>query len=188
MWPREAELRSPTRPGEDGALIWGDGVFANALELEAWLRVRGVSYRDWARKHPAAVKLLAPAPPGAAPGAGTSAKQPAKQQPKPKAKQQPKPSAKQQPKPKATPAATTVPVESKRVAAPAVKPAQRDESSLVTNPVFIALLVVLGLLASALATGVARLRSSSETIDIQLGIAASALSIGIGILVASYLA
>ena len=38
--------------------MWGDGVFANKLELEAWLRIRGVSYESWARKHPAAVKLL----------------------------------------------------------------------------------------------------------------------------------
>jgi hypothetical protein len=62
FWPREAELRNPERPGVEGALVWGDGVFTNALELEAWLRVRGVSYKQWARRHPDAVKLLAPPP------------------------------------------------------------------------------------------------------------------------------
>ena len=48
----------PAAPGQAGALVWGNGVFANRLELEAWLRIRGVSYESWARKHPAAVKLL----------------------------------------------------------------------------------------------------------------------------------
>ena len=48
----------PAPPGQVGALVWGDGVFANKLELEAWLRIRGVSYASWARKHPGAVKLL----------------------------------------------------------------------------------------------------------------------------------
>jgi hypothetical protein len=62
LWPREAELRDPPKPGADGALVWGNGVFTNALDLEAWLRVRGVSYHDWAVKHPAAVALLAPGP------------------------------------------------------------------------------------------------------------------------------
>jgi hypothetical protein len=45
-------------PGKAGALVWGNGVFANKLELEAWLRIRGASYEAWARKHPSAVKLL----------------------------------------------------------------------------------------------------------------------------------
>jgi hypothetical protein len=48
----------PSPPGQTGALVWGNGVFANKLELEAWLRIRGVSYETWAKKHPAAVKLL----------------------------------------------------------------------------------------------------------------------------------
>jgi hypothetical protein len=48
----------PAPPGHAGALVWGNGVFANKLELEAWLRIRGVSYKSFARKHPAAVKLL----------------------------------------------------------------------------------------------------------------------------------
>src|SRR5918996_885071 len=54
--PREATLRDPTVPGQTGALVWGDGVFSNALELQAWLRIRGVTYAEWARKHPAAKK------------------------------------------------------------------------------------------------------------------------------------
>ena len=56
--PRAIES-DPSPPGTAGALVWGDGVFANRLELEAWLRIRGVSYESWAKKHPAAVKLLA---------------------------------------------------------------------------------------------------------------------------------
>jgi hypothetical protein len=58
FWPREAELREPKKPGESGALIWGEGVFSSALELQAWLETRGIVYKDWARKHPEAVKLL----------------------------------------------------------------------------------------------------------------------------------
>jgi len=46
--PRGVES-DPSPPGRSGALVWGDGVFANKLELEAWLRIRGVSYESWAR-------------------------------------------------------------------------------------------------------------------------------------------
>ena len=53
---------NPAAPGESGALVWGDGLFTNALELQAWLRIRGVTYKEWAQKHPAGVKLLAPQP------------------------------------------------------------------------------------------------------------------------------
>ena len=59
--PRAVKTQ-PAAPGRSGALVWGDGVFANALELEAWLRIRGASYRTWALRHPAAVKLVAPGP------------------------------------------------------------------------------------------------------------------------------
>ncbi len=59
--PREVEAR-PAAPGQPGALVWGNGVFANALELDAWLRIRGVSYKTWARRHPAAVRIIAPRP------------------------------------------------------------------------------------------------------------------------------
>jgi len=53
---------NPAAPGQSGALVWGDGLFTNALELQAWLRIRGVSYKTWARRHPAGVKLIAPRP------------------------------------------------------------------------------------------------------------------------------
>lgn len=59
--PREVKTNRPP-PGQTGALVWGNGVFANALELEAWLRIRGGSYRIWAQRHPAAVKIIAPQP------------------------------------------------------------------------------------------------------------------------------
>ena len=62
LFPREVKPERPP-PGSPGALVWGDGQFTNALELQAWLRVRGVSYKTWARRHPAGVKLVAP-PPG----------------------------------------------------------------------------------------------------------------------------
>ena len=39
--PRDVKS-DPSPPGQSGALVWGDGVFANRLELEAWLRIRGV--------------------------------------------------------------------------------------------------------------------------------------------------
>lgn len=45
-------------PGKSGALVWGDGIFANQAQLSAWLKLRGVLYRVWLRQHPAAVKLL----------------------------------------------------------------------------------------------------------------------------------
>ena len=59
--PRGVKSDQPP-PGEPGALVWGDGLFTNALELQAWLRIRGVSYKTWAQRHPAGVKLLTPQP------------------------------------------------------------------------------------------------------------------------------
>jgi len=59
--PRGVKTEQPP-PGQAGALVWGNGVFSNALELEAWLRIRGVSYKTWARRHPAGVKLVTPRP------------------------------------------------------------------------------------------------------------------------------
>jgi hypothetical protein len=41
-----------------GALVWGDGIFANRAELKAWLLQHNVSYDRWVRQHPAAVKLV----------------------------------------------------------------------------------------------------------------------------------
>ena len=67
----------PTPPGRTGALVWGDGLFTNALELQAWLRIRGVSYKTWAQRHPAGVKLLAPQPVPLARQSKVAAKKPA---------------------------------------------------------------------------------------------------------------
>ena len=74
---------NPEAPGESGALVWGDGLFTNPLELQAWLRIRGVTYKEWAQKHPAGVKLLAPQPVPLAKKPKVVAKKPA---PKPAAK------------------------------------------------------------------------------------------------------
>jgi len=74
---------NPAAPGESGALVWGDGRFTNPLELQAWLRIRGVTYKEWAQKHPAGVKLLAPQPVPLAKKSKVVAKKPA---PKPAAK------------------------------------------------------------------------------------------------------
>src|SRR5215203_2130795 len=81
---------NPAAPGESGALVWGDGLFTNPLELQAWLRIRGVTYKEWAQKHPAGVKLLAPQPVPLAKKSKVVAKKPA---PKPAAKP-PAPAAK----------------------------------------------------------------------------------------------
>lgn len=61
FWPREVGTEQPP-PGQAGTLVWGDAVFSNPLELEAWLRIRGASYATWARRHPAAVKILTEPP------------------------------------------------------------------------------------------------------------------------------
>jgi hypothetical protein len=47
-------------PGAPGALVWGDGIFANRFELKAWLNLHGASYAAWAKQHPAAVALVKP--------------------------------------------------------------------------------------------------------------------------------
>ena len=71
LLPRAAGTDQPP-PGQPGLLVWGNAVFSSPLELEAWLRVRGASYPAWARRHPAAVKLLTdpPATPGVQAPAG----------------------------------------------------------------------------------------------------------------------
>jgi hypothetical protein len=50
---------SASGPGGPGALVWGDGIFANRVELKAWLTQHGVSYDVWLREHPSAKALLA---------------------------------------------------------------------------------------------------------------------------------
>jgi hypothetical protein len=46
-------------PGRQGALVWGDGIFASKAELKAWIRLHGGSYREWLELHPSASRLLA---------------------------------------------------------------------------------------------------------------------------------
>jgi hypothetical protein len=53
--PNNQRTTPPSRPG---ALVWGDGIFANKTELQAWLRLHTGSYRRWARQHPAALRLV----------------------------------------------------------------------------------------------------------------------------------
>jgi hypothetical protein len=52
------EGAAPSAPGRPGALLWGDGIFANTFELKAWLRQHGSSYSRWERQHPAAAHLV----------------------------------------------------------------------------------------------------------------------------------
>jgi hypothetical protein len=49
---------SASGPGGPGALVWGDGIFANRAELKAWLAQHGRSYEVWLRDHPSAKALL----------------------------------------------------------------------------------------------------------------------------------
>lgn len=48
----------PPAPGHRGSLVWSDGLFANRLELSAWLHQHDMSFARWARNHPAALKLV----------------------------------------------------------------------------------------------------------------------------------
>jgi hypothetical protein len=41
-----------------GALVWGNGIFANRAELKAWLRQHGASYTIWLRQHPQAAAYV----------------------------------------------------------------------------------------------------------------------------------
>lgn len=40
------------------ALAWGDRVFTNPGQLEAWLRQRGIAYDVWARRHKSAAAIV----------------------------------------------------------------------------------------------------------------------------------
>jgi len=60
-----------------GALVWGNGIFANRAELKAWLRQHGASYSAWLRQHPQAaayVRRAAARPHKATPRAVTVAR------------------------------------------------------------------------------------------------------------------
>lgn len=49
-------------PGTHGSLVWGDAIFANQIEMKAWLKLHGASYGPWAKLHPAALSLVKPRP------------------------------------------------------------------------------------------------------------------------------
>lgn len=42
------------------AIVWGDRVFSSSNQLRDWLDSRGMSYRGWAQRHPAAVRIVDP--------------------------------------------------------------------------------------------------------------------------------
>src|SRR5207237_2984462 len=52
--------QAPPAPGHRGALVWGDGIFANRAQVKAWLTLHGASYRAWRKTHPAALALVKP--------------------------------------------------------------------------------------------------------------------------------
>jgi hypothetical protein len=57
--PAKAKTLVPP-PGHHGALVWGDGIFANSPEMRAWLLQHGGRYPSWARRHPHGVSLITP--------------------------------------------------------------------------------------------------------------------------------
>jgi hypothetical protein len=173
FWPREAELRNPEKPGESGALIWGEGVFSSALELKAWLEARGVNYKEWARKHPEAVELLV-AEPGTISVPGTT--------PKPKQSGTKAAAAK-----KKTGAAKPAlpPAPAAREVAPAARTfAPADDDKALFLIALVALLVAVG---SALAASVSKLGASSRVTGVGVGLMLSAMCIGIGFVAAALL-
>ncbi len=132
FYPRGVQTQQPP-PGRNGALVWGDGLFTNALELEAWLRIRGVSYKAWAQRHPAGVKLLVPPAAALAPRAKAGAKKAAP----PPAKQSAKRSV------VVTPPAARAPAQPKTQA----QAPTQDDSSGIARWLLPALLACAGLLA-----------------------------------------
>jgi hypothetical protein len=56
--PTKASLDNPFGPPT--GLVWGNGLFRNQAELRAWLRNHGVSYKTWAKTHPAARAIVSP--------------------------------------------------------------------------------------------------------------------------------
>jgi hypothetical protein len=175
FWPREVELREPAKPGESGALIWGEGVFSSALELKAWLEARGVNYKAWARKHPEAVELLV-AEPGTVEVRPKTAKQ---SKPARSGTTKPKP-AQRAKRPAQTPAQPT----NRLVAPPArtIAPAGTDGTWIV-----IALVALLMALGGALAASVSKLGASSRATGVGIGLMLSATCIGIGFAAAAIL-
>lgn len=174
FWPREAELRQPERPGESGALIWGEGVFSSALELKAWLEARGVNYKEWARRHPEAVKLLVAETGTVSVGKPKAAKPSA-----------PRTGRTTQPATSAQPTAQSPTKRASRVVAPTVRtfaPSDGDKTWFVVA--LVALLVSVG---ATLAASVSKLGASSRATGIGVGIMLSAMCIGIGFAAAALL-
>jgi hypothetical protein len=58
--PYESTKTPP--PGTHGSLVWGDGIFANQIEMKAWLKLHGARYGPWAKLHPKALSLVKPRP------------------------------------------------------------------------------------------------------------------------------
>jgi hypothetical protein len=55
---RPPSSNGPPAPGSPGSLVWGNGIFANRVELKAWFALHGGSYAAWAKQHPAALRLV----------------------------------------------------------------------------------------------------------------------------------
>ncbi len=55
---RPSSSNGPPAPGSPGSLVWGNGIFANRVELKAWFALHGGSYAAWAKQHPAALRLV----------------------------------------------------------------------------------------------------------------------------------
>ncbi len=201
FWPREAELRAPVRPGEEGALIWGDGVFSSPIELQAWLRARGISYKQWARKHPDAVNLLvaepgtvlAPKPKSAKPKSAkpTSAK-PKSAKPKsakpgaPVSGGSTKPAGTAQPQGAAAKPKDQRPAQpTERRAEPAAQTYARSGGD--TKWIVAALLVLLISIGAAVASIASRFEAAFRLTGVGVGLALSAMCIGIGVAAAAFL-
>jgi hypothetical protein len=69
-----ATVDKPAPVGKPKAFAWGDRVFSSQAQLEAWLKERGISYSVWARRHPAAIGVVAPGSVGTSTPSRTAAK------------------------------------------------------------------------------------------------------------------
>lgn len=58
---RMAPAERPKTIGHPTAIVWGDRVYASPAAFKQWLKARGVRYRSWARRHPAALRIVDPA-------------------------------------------------------------------------------------------------------------------------------
>jgi hypothetical protein len=157
--------KAPPAPGRHGALVWGDGIFANQAQVKAWLKLHGGDYRVWRKTHPAALALLKPRKHRAVP---------ARAKPKPK----PAPAARSA----AAPAATTA------------KPIATTSSSSETGGFVRWFFTGLGLLLALCAIGlpgrfVARLVTGPVQSDreMRLAVAGAAIAVLGGVAVATLL-